>query len=210
MADQSDVAVTPSQTPAPISRRFLAGVYDALIVGALYTLVESGLIIVLMFFGAGGLFLMLMQDWLNTPKLLGVLFLTGVLEGLSSLSAVISVWLLGQFGSLIQINSVLAFINHPIGRLVALVFPLCAVNWLYHAGMESSSKRGTIGKTVLGLAVTDKAGKRIGFGQSTIRHLMKSVSTAILGIGYIMAPLCKTRQTLHDKISGCIVVNTRP
>lgn len=45
--------------------------------------------------------------------------------------------------------------------------------WCYFAFSESSSWRATIGKRLLGLRVTDVAGKRIGIGRSVLRTAVK-------------------------------------
>lgn len=196
--------------PAPMKRRILAAVIDALLMGSLYTVVECGLLVVLCFGGAGGLITMLTQDPLNIPKMIGSFILAGAIECLTAVSPIINVWEVTQMGDLLQVNTVLGFINNTVGRLMALTFPLFAVNWLYHAIMECSAERGTLGKMVAGIAVTDKSGNRISMSRATVRHLAKSLSTLILGIGYIMALPDKTHRTLHDKLSGCLVVKTRP
>ena len=48
--------------------------------------------------------------------------------------------------------------------------------WLYCAFSESSSRRATIGKRILGLQVVTADGGRVSFGQATVRHFMKFLS----------------------------------
>ena len=43
------------------------------------------------------------------------------------------------------------------------------LQWLYFAGMESSSYQVTLGKQALGLVVTDDHGQRLSFGRATGR-----------------------------------------
>lgn len=80
------------------------------------------------------------------------------------------------------------------------------VFWLYYAVMESSSWQATLGKRALSIVVTDLDGNRISFGRATARYWAKFISGLIMGIGYLMALFTERRQTLHDTLSGCLVV----
>jgi hypothetical protein len=51
---------------------------------------------------------------------------------------------------------------HVVRGIVGFVFSFC-VNWIYEAGLESSSKQATLGKMALALKVTDLPGQRISF-----------------------------------------------
>ena len=79
--------------------------------------------------------------------------------------------------------------------------------WIYFSAFESSSKQATPGKMALGIKVTDLNGRRIGFGKATGRYFGKIVSGVILGMGFIMIAFTEKKQGLHDKMSGCLVVN---
>lgn len=81
------------------------------------------------------------------------------------------------------------------------------LGWLYFAGFESSSFQATLGKNVLNMNVTDLEGRRISFAKATGRHFGKIISTITLLIGYLMAGFTEKKQTLHDKMAGCLVVN---
>jgi uncharacterized RDD family membrane protein YckC len=79
--------------------------------------------------------------------------------------------------------------------------------WLYYALLESSSWQGTLGKKVLGLAVTDTEGRRISFGRASGRYFAKFVTNLIpLFIGYILAGFTERKQAIHDMIAGCLVL----
>jgi len=79
--------------------------------------------------------------------------------------------------------------------------------WLYHALLESSSWQGTLGKKVMGLAVTDTEGRRISFGRASGRYFAKFVTNLIpLFIGYILAGFTERKQAIHDMIAGCLVL----
>ncbi len=80
------------------------------------------------------------------------------------------------------------------------------IGCIYYANMESSSKQATVGKTAMGIIVTDMDGKRISFGKAAGRYFGKYISGAILMIGYIMAAFTPKKQALHDIMVGCLVV----
>jgi uncharacterized RDD family membrane protein YckC len=86
------------------------------------------------------------------------------------------------------------------------VAALIPVAWLYSALMESSARQATLGKSVLGIIVTDLDGKRISFGKATARYLAKLVSAVLLFIGFIVAAFSTRKQALHDIIVGTLVV----
>ena len=95
--------------------------------------------------------------------------------------------------------------------IVGLIFLAATVSlvvtWLYHALMESSDWQATVGKKVLGLVVTDMAGRRVSFGRSTGRHFGKIVTNMVpVLIGYIMAGFTERKQALHDMMAGCLVL----
>ena len=94
-----------------------------------------------------------------------------------------------------------------IGLLfLAATFSLL-LTWLYHALMESSEWQATLGKKVLGLVVTDMAGRRVSFGRATGRHFAKIITNMVPAfIGYIMAGFTERKQALHDMIAGCLVL----
>jgi uncharacterized RDD family membrane protein YckC len=81
------------------------------------------------------------------------------------------------------------------------------LSWLYFAGMESSDRQATYGKSWVGIKVTDLHGKRISFMKATTRFITKLVSQSILFIGYLMAGFTTKKQALHDMMAQCLVVN---
>lgn len=89
-----------------------------------------------------------------------------------------------------------------IGDLMTL-----CITWFYYAGMESSSKQATFGKSLLGMKVTDLNGERISFLRSSVRYFSKILSILIFFIGFIMIAFTAKKQGLHDMIAGTLVVN---
>ena len=88
----------------------------------------------------------------------------------------------------------------------AYILVLSIVAWLYCAFSESSPRRATIGKRIMGLQVVTADGGRVSFGQATVRHFMKFLSLFTAGVGFMMAGWTKRRQALHDIPCDCFVV----
>jgi uncharacterized RDD family membrane protein YckC len=96
------------------------------------------------------------------------------------------------------------------GVIVAsFAFVCLIITWLYWALMESSSRQSTVGKTLLGVVVTDVEGKRLSFGKATMRHFGKTASALILLAGFVMIGFTARKQGLHDMITGSLVVIKR-
>jgi uncharacterized RDD family membrane protein YckC len=89
---------------------------------------------------------------------------------------------------------------------VLLALPLTLLQWIYYAGMESSTAQGTLGKLAVGIIVTDLRGERVSFWRATGRHFAKIVSGLTLTIGFLMAGFTEKKQALHDLMAGCLVV----
>lgn len=92
-------------------------------------------------------------------------------------------------------------------RAAANVAPVsAAIAWAYFALLESSPARGTVGKLALGLYVGDLSGDPISFWRASFRYWMKTVSTLILGLGWLMAAFTPRKQALHDLLAGTLVL----
>jgi len=97
-----------------------------------------------------------------------------------------------------------------IGLASAVALVAFVGTWLYFALMESSSRQATLGKMLLGLAVSDPSGGRIGFGRATGRFFAKLVSALTLEVGFVMAAFTKRKRALHDFMAGTVVERRRP
>ena len=93
---------------------------------------------------------------------------------------------------------------------MAFILVLAIGSWLYCAFAESSPRRATIGKRMMGLQVVTGMGGQLSFGQATVRHFMKFLSLFSAGVGFMMAGWTKRRQALHDIPLDCIVVRVPP
>ncbi len=93
-----------------------------------------------------------------------------------------------------------AMLRHQISRFDILI------SLLYYPLMESFSLQGTLGKLSFGIKVTDLARNRISFARASARQCGRFLTGCTLGIGYLMTLWTENKQTLHDKISGCVVI----
>jgi uncharacterized RDD family membrane protein YckC len=81
---------------------------------------------------------------------------------------------------------------------------LCS--WPYYALFESSRRRATPGKAVMGIFVTDADGRRVSFLRASLRYFARLPSAAALMAGYLMALFTAKRQALHDVLAGTVVL----
>jgi uncharacterized RDD family membrane protein YckC len=77
---------------------------------------------------------------------------------------------------------------------------------VYYAGFESSAWQATPGKLAAGIRVTKVDGERVSFLQAVARHIASGFSWILFSIGYLIQPFTQRRQTLHDLITGTVVV----
>lgn len=87
-----------------------------------------------------------------------------------------------------------------------LFYVICAVIVLiYHVLLESSSKKGTLGKVYFQLKVTNLDGSQLSISKTTLRFLLKIVSAIPAFLGYTMIGFSSRNQAFHDYILGTIV-----
>ncbi|NES71157.1 MAG: serine/threonine protein kinase, partial [Okeania sp. SIO2D1] len=90
-----------------------------------------------------------------------------------------------------------------------ILFPTI-LSWFYFTRLESSLRKSTFGKKIMGIIVTDLNGNPISFSRANGRYFAKQISLITLLIGFIMAAFTKKKQALHDKIAGTLVVKKKP
>ncbi len=136
-----------------------------------------------------------------------------VIIGIPSMIALFAaMFFLGGFGIMLHQrhadpDAVRAMMVTLVPIFLMGMLTLMIIHWLYFAGMESSERQGTIGKSVMSLRVADLDGKRISFGHATGRFFAKIVSGMIpFLIGYLMAAFTEKKQALHDLIAGTLVL----
>jgi uncharacterized RDD family membrane protein YckC len=94
--------------------------------------------------------------------------------------------------------------NMFISENILIVF---AIKVLYHTILIWQNGM-TIGKYIVKIKVIDpNSEQRPSFQQAFLRASIRLVSEAFLYIGFIMAFFSPLKQTLHDKLSNCVVVN---
>lgn len=81
---------------------------------------------------------------------------------------------------------------------------------LYKPVFEASALKGTPGKAMMGMIVLSESGERLTLKQAYIRYFCSFLSGLVLFIGYFMNLFTAKRQTLHDMIAECVVVNQEP
>ena len=96
-----------------------------------------------------------------------------------------------------------------IGMLIGFIINLL-INFLYWPVLESSARQATIGKSIVGIQVTDLSGNRMTFLRAFLRNLAKIISSIPLGIGFLMAAFTARKQALHDIVTDSLVVSTGP
>lgn len=94
---------------------------------------------------------------------------------------------------------------------LGLVSTTAVPAWLYFALQESAEAQATVGKKLFGMKVTDSAGRRLTFGQASIRYLIKAVVTlvpfGILASAILLATDDRAR-TIHDRAASTLVWKT--
>ena len=83
------------------------------------------------------------------------------------------------------------------------------VQGAYYIFMESSSRQATIGKTAMGIVVTDNDGNQLTPFRAAGRYFAKYISKAICYIGFLFPLFTPKKQALHDMLSGCLVVKRK-
>lgn len=102
---------------------------------------------------------------------------------------------------------------NPEAFYIALVNVCLApviVDTLYRVLMERSRLQGTLGKRLLGIQVTDAAGNKLSISRAIWRYAARVLSLAPFWIGISFAFFNKSRQVIHDRMSGTKVGSTLP
>lgn len=111
-----------------------------------------------------------------------------------------------SFGSTLFLVAFLTKTAFPVLFLLCSQFVL---GLIYYGVFEASEKRATPGKLLLGLAVCDIDGNRLTLFESSSRHLVKVVSFATFGFGFVMAAISSHKQALHDVLTGSVVIKEK-
>lgn len=93
---------------------------------------------------------------------------------------------------------------------MATLLGVAVAPWVYHAAMECSAWRATLGKRALAIRVVDKGGGRLSFQRALVRHVAKLASILPLCAGIAWAWLDPSLRTWHDLLTGTVVQRTPP
>ncbi|MCH8853349.1 MAG: RDD family protein [Planctomycetes bacterium] len=134
--------------------------------------------------------------------------------GARLLAMIIDMVILNTASSMIQAPFLMLMLGNlnPTTMIVSFAAPILLFGGLatfYTVWLESSAWQATLGKKILGLHVVDLDGQRITFWKSASRNFNKSISSLILGIGYLMPLWTAKRQALHDRMARCLVIKKR-
>jgi uncharacterized RDD family membrane protein YckC len=140
-------------------------------------------------------------------------FVDSLILGIPFTIALFAIFMLAGVGAMMRRNTpvnpneVAANFAPVFAMMIPVMFFLVLVSWLYYAGMESSARQATLGKSVMSLRVTNGEGQRLSFGHASGRFFAKIISGMIpFAIGYIMAGFTEKKQALHDLIAGTLVL----
>lgn len=98
------------------------------------------------------------------------------------------------------LQSINAFISHNV-LVVFLIKVIYHTLFVWQNGM-------TLGKYVMKIKVIDlKTEQNPNFQKALLRGVFRISSEVLFYIGFIMAFFMPLKQTLHDKLSGCVVVD---
>lgn len=107
----------------------------------------------------------------------------------------------------VSVSSGLFALGRDAPAMIMLFLALnLAICWLYYAVQESSAAQATIGKQLAAICVVDQYGERISFGTATLRYLVRLVSGLLFFIGYLIQPITRRKQALHDMVAGTLVI----
>lgn len=87
------------------------------------------------------------------------------------------------------------------------MFAGAVLGFFYYPIFESSIMSATPGKALMGMTVVTVAGERISYKTAVLRWVCRYLSLVLCYIGYLIQPFTEKKQTLHDIISGTVVVD---
>ncbi len=94
-------------------------------------------------------------------------------------------------------------INHFLADNLLMVLSLKV---LYHAVLVWQNGM-TLGKYVMKIKVVDESGRKVTFLMALLRSMLRITSEVLFYLGFLLAFFLPLKQTLHDKLSKCVVVD---
>jgi uncharacterized RDD family membrane protein YckC len=103
-----------------------------------------------------------------------------------------------------DIEDIKALVDNFVINAIPIVL---AIKVLYHSLLVWQSGM-TIGKYILKIKVIDiNSSQTPSFAQAVFRSVMRIVSEMPFYLGFLLAFITPKRQTFHDKVSNCVVVD---
>ena len=92
-------------------------------------------------------------------------------------------------------------------KIILLVIIFLLIYILYNSILERSKFRGSFGKQILKIEVTDEYENPVTLGKAIKRNISKIFNLLTLTLGFLMCAFSQKKQTLGDKIANTYVVN---
>ena len=94
---------------------------------------------------------------------------------------------------------------------IALVTAIVCFNWWYSVLQVASKRQATLGMRLLGIYRTDLSGARPSIARATVWWVARLLlSTPPYGLGFVLQLVMPRGQTLHDWLSGTVVLLRSP
>ncbi len=106
---------------------------------------------------------------------------------------------------IILISSIVIPLKIHSTMLIVLFYLIIYI--LYNSLCERSSWRGSLGKKILEIEVTDENENPETFLIALKRNIYKIFNVITLGVGFIMSAVSPTKQALNDKLAHTYVIN---
>ena len=90
-----------------------------------------------------------------------------------------------------------------------LLIILFIVNILYNSLLERTKIRGSLGKKIIKIEVTDEYENPVTLPKALIRNILKLFNILTLGLGFLICAASEKKQTLGDIISKTYVLNKK-
>jgi uncharacterized RDD family membrane protein YckC len=91
-----------------------------------------------------------------------------------------------------------------------LLFVMLIGIYGYNVWCWTSSHQATLGMRLAGVFLTDKQGRRLTWLRATGRFFARWLSYYTAGIGFLVQPFNRERQTLHDRVVRSVVLRRTP
>ncbi len=89
---------------------------------------------------------------------------------------------------------------------IVVIMASLILAWLYEVLQIASTRQATIGMRLAGVMRTDLHGGRLTFARASALYVYRLGSYLTFGLGFLVQPVTKKKQTLHDRLAGSVVL----